>query len=185
MTVLSDPVAPVIWNKPLDTYRSSVPAGTFTCQSSGEPPAVSGGVNTLFVKSYTPSSLSGLVGTVVFLRNTCAKCRVSPSPPTGPGPPVGPGPPAGPVPPSSPVPDITTADENSLVGIVSASVFEDAIAALTHKNSPAAMTGTAVVHPFSVPPERTCVENVQVNVPLNADGGVLLLVFLLNKEIVC
>ena len=78
----------------------------------------------------------------------------------------------------------TAAVLNSVLAIVSVAVLLLATAYLTHKNSPLVIDGGVVLQPFSVPPLRAAVANVYVNVPLNAVGGVELLVFLAYNAIV-
>jgi hypothetical protein len=82
--------------------------------------------------------------------------------------------------PLAPVPLITSGVENSVYGIESVALVLDAVARDKNKYSPAAIEGGVCDHPFNVPPLRTPVANVYVNVPLNNAGGVVV-VFLLYR----
>ena len=79
-----------------------------------------------------------------------------------------------------PVPLITCGAENSAVGMLSVAAVLDAVANARNKNSPAAIAGGVCDHPLSVPPLKTPVLNVYVNVPLKEAGGVVV-VFLLYR----
>ena len=56
-----------------------MPAGTVIDQSSAEPPLIDGGVRTLVLKLYEPSSAIGVVGADALRKNTCATWTLLPS----------------------------------------------------------------------------------------------------------